>query len=215
MTAGRFIALEGIDGAGTTTHTKLLIKALAAAGVPAHSTREPSDGPIGVTIRQALSGRLVVPSRSGGRPPGWKTMALLFAADRLDHIEAEVEPNLREGVTVLTDRYDYSSVGYQSLTAPDPEAAMPWIRSINQHAKRPDLTLVLNVPAEVAADRRNKRSSSKEIYDDDGLQAKLAKFYASLEQYFPADNIVHVNADQDMEVVAAEILGHVRELGLL
>lgn len=104
MIDGLFIVLEGVDGAGTTTHTKLLAASLGARGLPVHTTREPSDGPIGVMIRQILTGRLVVPGMNGPRPPTWKTMALLFAADRADHVEAEIEPNLRDGVTVISDR---------------------------------------------------------------------------------------------------------------
>src|SRR5512139_742195 len=117
MIEGLFIAIEGIDGAGTTTQAKLLFDGLRARGLPVHLTREPSDGPIGVLIRQILTGRVVVPGLQGPRAPDWATMALLFAADRLDHVEAEIAPNLADGVTVVSDRYDYSSVAYQSVTA--------------------------------------------------------------------------------------------------
>src|SRR6516225_6013195 len=84
--AGRFVVLEGIDGAGTTTHTARLADRLRAAKVEVRPTREPSDGPIGAMIRQILTGRIVVP---GGRAPGWASMALLFAADRMDHVERD------------------------------------------------------------------------------------------------------------------------------
>src|SRR5690606_18811113 len=116
MIEGLFIVLEGVDGAGTTTHTKLLADALRARGLPVHTTREPSDGPVGVQIRQILTGRLVVPGINGPRPPSWSTMALLFAADRMDHVEASITPNLMDGVTVISDRYYHSSVAYQSIT---------------------------------------------------------------------------------------------------
>ncbi|NOQ83007.1 MAG: dTMP kinase, partial [Myxococcales bacterium] len=75
MTDGHFIVIEGIDGSGTTTQCSTLAERLVAKGLPTHTTREPSDGPIGVLIRQVLTGRLVVSARHGTRPPGWATMA--------------------------------------------------------------------------------------------------------------------------------------------
>ena len=142
--------LEGVDGAGTTTHSKLLTQGLKQRGISAHGTREPSDGPIGVMLRQVLTGRLVVRSQEGPRSPSWSTMALLFAADRLDHIEAEVVPHLAAGTVVISDRYDYSSVAYQSSTAAtegNADDAVQWVKTLNHHARRPDLTLVLDIPA--------------------------------------------------------------------
>src|SRR5688572_15881873 len=115
MVEGSFIVLEGVDGAGTTTHTKILTETLRKRGLPVHPTREPSDGPIGVLLRQMLTGRVVVPGLHGPRPPSWTTMALLFAADRVDHVEAEILPNLMDGVSVISDRYVHSSVAYQSI----------------------------------------------------------------------------------------------------
>src|SRR6185437_14469754 len=107
---GRFVVLEGIDGAGTTTHVGLLAERLRSERIPVRATREPSDGPVGVLVRQILTGRVVIP---GGRAPGWQTMALLFAADRMDHVESGIAPFLAEGGVVLSDRYDASSLAYQ------------------------------------------------------------------------------------------------------
>ncbi len=212
MIEGLFIALEGVDGAGTTTHTKLLARALRDRGLPIHTTREPSDGPIGTMLRQILSGRVVVPGITGARPSSWNTMALLFAADRLDHIEAEVAPNLMDGVTVITDRYDHSSIAYQSITGGGTEDVLNWVKEINRHARRPDLTIVLDVPAAVTAKRRAERMQGREMYDDDDLQAQLASFYREIEVHFPNDKIVHVDADRDVDAVAADVMKHVREL---
>lgn len=212
MIEGLFIALEGVDGAGTTTHTKLLARALRDRGLPIHTTREPSDGPIGTMLRQILSGRVVVPGITGARPSSWNTMALLFAADRLDHIEAEVAPNLMDGVTVITDRYDHSSIAYQSITGGGTDDVLNWVKEINRHARRPDLTIVLDVPAAVTAKRRAERMQGREMYDDDDLQAQLASFYREIEVHFPNDKIVHVDADRDVDAVAADVMKHVREL---
>jgi dTMP kinase len=209
---GHFIVIEGIDGSGTTTQSAILAQRLIEHGLPAHSTREPSDGPIGVLIRQVLTGRLVIPGRHGGRPPGWATMATLFASDRLDHLEAEVIPNLRDGVTVICDRYDYSSVAYQTLSSGGGDDVAAWVRELNQRARRPDLTLVLDVEPSVAASRRGSRSSGPELYELDEMQIELAKFYTRIDEYFPTDNIRHVDANIDVQAVTAAVWSEVMAL---
>lgn len=206
MIEGLFIVLEGIDGAGTTTHTRILTDTLRGRGLPITTTREPSDGPVGVLIRQILTGRVVVPGISGNRPSSWSTMALLFAADRLDHVEATITPNLMDGVTVISDRYDMSSVAYQSVTGGGDADTVAWVRQINQHARRPDLTIVLDVDAKEAARRRTERQSGREIFDDQDLQAQLVEFYADIETHFPNDNIVHVDATREIDEVAVDVL---------
>ncbi len=199
-----FIVLEGIDGAGTTTHTGRLVAALRAKELSVHATREPSDGPIGVLLRQILTGRVVTGNPSG--VPAWHTLGLLFGADRLDHLDADILPQLAQNVTVICDRYDYSTVAYQSLSAKGEPAAIAWLREVNHFARRPDLTIVLDVPPEVARVRRMKRAHDEEIFDDDELQRKLAGFYIDIEKHFPADKIVHISADRDLEAVGADIL---------
>lgn len=204
MSDAPFIVIEGIDGAGTTTQTALLASALRARGRAVRTTREPSDGPIGVLIRQVLSGRLVVPGEAPA-PLGWETMAALFAADRLDHVAAEVAPALREGQAVISDRYDASSVAYQGISADDPEV-FEWILALNARARRPDLTVVLDVSPEVAQARRAARADRAEIFDDPELQRRLARFYAEIERYFPRDRVVHVDGDGAPEAVHAQVL---------
>jgi len=207
MQSAPFIVLEGIDGAGTTTHTARLAATLRARELVVHATREPSDGPIGVLLRQILTGRVVSAAPVG--VPTWNTLGLLFGADRLEHLEAEILPKLHHGVTVVCDRYDYSTVAYQSLSAKghaSAEVAISWLRQVNHFARRPDLTIVLDVPPDVARVRRMKRAGEDEIFDDDELQRALAGFYARIEQHFPEDKIVHISADRDPEPVAADIL---------
>ena len=213
MIEGLFITIEGIDGAGTTTHVDLAGTALAKRGLPIHTTREPSDGPIGVMIRQMLAGRIVVPGMGGARAPRWETMALLFAADRVDHLDAEIVPNLMDGVTVISDRYDYSSVAYQSATSgKDGSETIDWVRQLNAQARRPDLTIVLDVDPDEAARRRNERPGSRELFEDEDLQRELAAFYRDIERYFPADKIVHVDGNGSIEDTAAAVMKAIREL---
>lgn len=212
MIEGQFIVIEGIDGSGTTTQCSILADRLTENGLPAHVTREPSDGPVGVLIRQILTGRVVVPGRHGTHAPGWATMATLFASDRLDHLEAEIMPNVLDGVTVICDRYDHSSVAYQTVSSGGGEAEAAWVLELNRHARRPDLTLVLDVDPEVAGSRRDGRSGSPELYEVSEMQAELAKFYAKIDAHFPSDTIRHIDANCDVDGVARAIWAEVMAL---
>jgi dTMP kinase len=186
--AGLFLVFEGIDGAGTTTQSRLMFEALGVDQTPAHLTQEPSEGPVGVIVRQVLSGRLVVAGLTGHRAPGWATMALLFAADRLDHLDSEILPNLADGITVISDRYVYSSLLYQTETSGSFEN-LGWVEQINRLAPRPDLTIVLDVPAALAARRRESRRDPQQIYEEADLQARLAARYRDLPIRYPSDRI--------------------------
>jgi dTMP kinase len=200
---GLFVVLEGLDGAGTTTQTERLQRRLRDAGHAVHTTREPTPGPIGAVLRQALTHRLVVPGVAGPKAPSWQTMALLFAADRLDHLEAEILPALAAGQIVISDRYDLSSLTYQSVTAPEGEAddAVRWVRELNRHARRPDLTLVLNVPAEVAEGRRKGRGGPVDLYETSEVQRRLCTAYRDAESFVPGDVVVHFDGEQPAEAI--------------
>ena len=208
MPQGLFIVIEGVDGAGTTTQVAALANVLKQRRWAVRETREPSTGPVGALLRLCLSGRLVSPGQLGMRAPNWKTMALMFAADRMDHIEAEIDPLLEEGVCVISDRYYHSSVAYQSRTASDTSGAIAWIRSINSQARKPDLTLVLDVPADQAKARRRLRGGV-ELYDDDALQERLVEFYAQLEQHFPDEKVVHIPGTGSIEQITSMLVSHV------
>ena len=212
MIEGHFIVLEGIDGSGTTTQCSILADRLSEKGLASHVTREPSNGPVGVLIRQILTGRVVVPGRHGARPPSWATMAALFAADRLDHLDAEVIPNLTDGVNVICDRYDHSSVAYQTVSSDGQDGVADWVLQLNRHARRPDLTFVLDVDPEAAARRRETRSGDPELYEVSELQVELAKFYAKIDELFPNDNICHIDANCDIDGVAEAIWSEVLAL---
>jgi dTMP kinase len=196
---GRFIVLEGIDGAGTTTQTSHLVGRLKREGHFAKGTREPSDGPVGTMIRQVLGGRYVLPS---GRAPGWATMALLFAADRLDHVEAEIEPVLERGGIIVSDRYDASSLAYQSVTSGRGGAdAVEWIRALNRHAVRPDVIVVVDVAADLAATRREARGEAAQLYEQNEVQRSLSDFYRALGAHMPDDRVVVVDGVGTVEEV--------------
>jgi dTMP kinase len=167
---GRFIVLEGLDGAGTTTQARLLGERLRGRGRRAHVTAEPSGGPVGSLLRQVLQQRI-----NGGAGDGFDpdALALLFAADRLDHLSAEVLPRLAAGEDVVSDRYTLSSLAYQSLTTGDAR----WVETINGRARAPDLTIFLRVRAGLALGRRRGAGTTPELYEVDAFQRRVARSY--------------------------------------
>jgi len=201
---GLLVVFEGIDGAGTTTQCERYAARLRARRRLVHVTREPSTGPVGSMIRLALTQRLSLPATYQAQ-----VMALLFAADRLDHVAAEIDPHLRDGYVVLSDRYDLSSLAYQSTTASESEeqsaGTVSWIRELNRHARRPDITVVLNVSPNVAASRRRARGGAAELFDDAEVQARLAEAYLDADSLVPGDRVVHLNGDAGPDAVAAAI----------
>jgi dTMP kinase len=200
MIRGNFIVLEGVDGAGTTTQASALAKSFEAAGLPAHVTAEPSSGPVGSIIRQVLTGRLAVRTSDASRAPSWRAMALLFAADRQDHLEAEILPNLQDGLTVICDRYLYSSVIYQSLST-NYDGAEAWIRELNRFAKKPDLVLYLKVSPKEALHRRQLRRHKEELFDDPTFQERLIHAYDEMATTFPDTRIVPIDCHRPIEEV--------------
>ena len=169
---GYFIVLEGLDGSGLTTQAALLRDWLTAQGHPAVATKEPSEGPAGAVVRWALTRRLGYPPHvqhgaEGEAAPGaWEplgdeVLALLYAADRLDHVRQEIAPRLARGISVVCDRYRLSSLAYQSLGADE-----AWVAALNSKAPTPDLTLFLDVPVELCAERMAGRRGTVELYEE-------------------------------------------------
>jgi dTMP kinase len=191
---GRFLVLEGIDGSGTTTQLDRAVAYVSSLGFPALPTREPSTGPIGRLLREALLGRLGLPE---GASMDGRTMALLFAADRIDHLQREIEPQLASGMTVISDRYLLSSLAYQAE-----EAEREWVLGLARGILRPDLTLFLDLPVEVAAQRRTAAGRPVERYDADSYLAKVSANYRTLAHQDPSVITLDGAASKD-EVTAA------------
>jgi dTMP kinase len=203
---GRFVVLEGLDGAGTTTQTQRLAERLRAEGTRVRTTREPSDGPIGTLIRQALTGRLGLPGRSG--PLSEETLALLFAADRRDHVDAEIAPALERGEWVLCDRYLLSSLAYQGTALP-----RAWVETINATAPSPDLTLFLEVKTQVAASRRGGRGGPAELFENDARQRKVARAYReSIRLRSRHERIVELDGSQSVDQVTEAAWQQIKKL---
>jgi len=192
--------LEGPDGAGITTQTARLRDGLAARGMKAFATKEPTGGPIGAVIRQALSHRLVYPP---SEPVGDDVMALLYAADRLDHVRADILPRLEAGTHVICDRYRLSSYAYQGLTA-----GQDWVRTLNIKAMPPDLTLFIDVPPEISQQRIASRGGYVELYEtDERLRPIYTNYLALIEELKKeGENIITLDGTGTMEQVQAAIL---------
>ena len=193
---GLFVVLEGIDGSGTTSQAHRLVDAAKAAGQPARFTCEPSTGPIGTDIRKRLSAAAPVGE-------GWATLALLFAADRIDHLETEILPALRAGEIVVCDRYVLSSLVYQGL-----HVDTAWVSAMNSRARTPDLTLLLDTDPNEAARRRAARGGVEEIYDADQTQRMLAERYAQLA---PDVNAEVLDGNAAMDDVTEALLSRLAE----
>lgn len=202
--AGALIVLEGLDGAGTTTQAKRLVGDLGARGRSALLTREPSDGPIGRLLREMLVGGHAIP----GAAIAQTTFSLLFAADRMDHLQREVEPALADGAIVVSDRWYHSSLAYQGTGA---ERA--WIRVLNERARRPDLTILLRVRPEVAAERRVAAGRAQELFEDLAMQRRVAAGYdAVVAELAGAERIEVLDGEQPLDDVAAAIAALVAPL---
>ncbi len=204
---GRFIVLEGLDGAGTTTQARMLGERLRAVGRRAHVTAEPSGGPVGALLRQVLRRRV-----NGGEGDGFDphSLALLFAADRLDHLSAEVVPRLADGEDVISDRYALSSLAYQSLTTRD----AAWVELINGRARAPDLTLFLRVRPAVALRRRRGTGTLPELYEVDAFQRRVARSYerAVVALQARGQRIVMLDGERPAVDVAEEVARLVESL---
>jgi dTMP kinase len=173
---GRFIVFEGLDGAGTTTQARLLAERLQKQGRTVYLAHQPSEGSVGLLIRQILAGRAATTQADGKLGVvDERVMALLFAADRLDHLGSQIEPRLARGEDVILDRYTLSSLAYQGASV-----SHDFITHANRFARRPDLTLFLYVPATVALERVRSRGAKLERYETAQQLALIEREYSRL-----------------------------------
>ncbi len=167
---GIFIAVEGIDGAGTTTFAQGLTTALIAHGLSVHRTAEPSAGPIGRLLRELLK---------SADTPDPAVYALLFAADRRHHWLTEILPGLEKGSWVITDRYVLSSLAYQGIGED-----VAWVSNCNARAPLPSVTFFLDLPFNVAQARIENRGGVRENLENADFQEKVAQRYRELARNF-------------------------------
>jgi dTMP kinase len=206
---GRFVVVEGLDGAGTTTQARRLADALRRTGRRVHVTAEPSTGPVGALARLVLSKRLGGgPGRAEGFDPS--ALALLFAADRLDHVTAEIAPRLAAGEDVVSDRFTLSSLAYQSLTCGD----LAWVEAVNSRARTPDVTLFLRVAPRVAWARRHAENGAGELFEVPAFQRKVARAYDRCVERVRerGERVEVVDGELPVEEVTAALVDAVRRL---
>lgn len=200
-----FIVFEGIDGAGTTTQTGLLCEAIGKLGAEVIRTCEPSDGPVGKLIRRYL--RKEIPL---GSDYGKAELALLFAADRLDHLDSKIRPALEKGKVVVSDRYRMSSLAYQSSDLP-----LEWVEEINSAAQEPDLTILLDLSPKVALERISSTRDGKELFEVEEHLERIAAIYRNLMYRLPEQAKMTVDGSLEIEEIHLAVLESVRvRLGL-
>ena len=173
---GAFIVIEGLDGSGKTTQARLLVQKLWNSHKAVYTT-EPSRGKIGSFIREFC---LFEEKRLDSA-----TEALLFAADRIEHIQNEVVPALNKGLLVISDRYLYSSLAYQGSTG----LSLEWIEAINKHALKPDLAVFIDVAPETVMQRLNRKKSVMETLE---TQRQVREVYL---KFVANDDMVRIDGD--------------------
>ena len=185
---GKLICIEGIDGSGKTTQAKKLVKNLRSRGYDAVYTTEPSDGKIGLLIRGFVLSRKDRISVA--------LEALLFAADRVDHVQAVVEPLLKQDKIVVCDRYVCSSLAYQGAAGLD----LNWMDCINRFALKPNLTLFLDVSLEVGLSRLRRKKSVMETARN---LKNVRDVYLDLVQQ---DRMILLDGNEPVDKVAENVL---------
>jgi dTMP kinase len=190
---GIFICVEGLDGCGKTTQAKLLVRSLRRAGWEAVYTAEPSSGKIGRFIKEHCL--------HGAKRGSAVVEALLFAADRFEHVENGVAPALKEGRVVVSDRYVYSSMAYQGASGID----LDWIETLNRHAVRPHFAIFIDVKPLTVIQRLKPRKSVMENLE---TQRKVRDIYVNL---VVRGDLIRVDGNGSRGEVAAAILKVVRD----
>ena len=198
--AGFFIAIEGGDGSGKSTQIKRIAAALADDGYHVESTREPGGTELGTKIRSVLF---------DSDPPSPRTEALLFAADRAHHVASLVDPSLDAGNIVITDRYIDSTIAYQSAGRSFDEKTILALSRWATQGLVPNLTIVLDIEPEVAAERMGKRGDSNYLDQENQQfhqrvrQTYLSRAHKELDRYVVLD--ASVDADELTEQILAAI----------
>jgi dTMP kinase len=195
---GRLVAFEGIDGSGKSTQIGRLAGRLSSLGIKHYKTREPTDSPIGSLIHQMMTGRV----RGDD-----KVIASLFIADRLDHLLNETDGILSmvdSGISVITDRYYFSSYAYNGI-----DIDMDWVihgNAISASILRPALTVFLDMPVKSAIERMGRERFRAERYEtQERLSAVRAKYFEAFEKLKDVENTAIIDADADIQTVEARI----------
>ncbi len=194
MKKGLFIVFEGIDGSGKDTHIKLLSEKLRQQGHSVLETSEPSNNEVGTLLKRYQR-------RSGKRLPA-ETEALLYTADRFEHVRNIIAPALKKGQIVLSNRYFYSTIAYQGAMGLD----LDWIREMNRFALKPDAAILLDILPEFSLRRLKRRRT---VFEQLENLRRVRDIYVRLVK---GGELVKVDADRPKRIVQAELLALVQEL---
>lgn len=185
-----FIAFEGLDGSGSSTQSKLLAERLEKNGHPALLTKEPtSDTHVGKLIREILQHKWSV------SPEG---LQLLFCADRAEHLKTEIEPALKNGQIVISDRYLFSTLAYGGLNVD-----MEWLKTLNQFFRLPDITFLFKLDPHQCIERIAGRGSHFELFERTDKLTSIWKNYEMIATQYP--NIQVIDASKSIEEISEEI----------
>ncbi|WP_074068140.1 dTMP kinase [Rhizobium gallicum] len=207
---GLFVTFEGGEGAGKSTQIRRLAEALRARGHEVLLTREPGGSPGAEAVRHVLL--------SGSAEAfGTRMEAILFAAARNDHVEAVIRPALLQGKIVLCDRFMDSSRVYQGVTGNLEADFIETLQRIAVNGVVPDCTLILDIPARLGLERAKKRGAATADRPDRFEREELETHEKRREAYLDIaarepERCHVVNATQDEEPIAAEILAIVNQL---
>ncbi len=184
MGKGTFIVLEGLDGAGVSGHAKLLDAYLKQKGYRTLLTKEPTTGPIGRVIKEVLK-------TNGGA--SYKSIQLLFCADRAKHLEDEILPALAQGKVVVCDRYMFSTLAYGFASGVDTH----WLYNVNREFRMPDLTVFIDISPDVSITRIEKKGKQRELFEKRETLSKVRKAYLNLAKRFRFRIVSGEQAKQD------------------
>jgi dTMP kinase len=203
--AGLFISFEGIDGVGKSTQADLLETWLQAQGKTVVRTLEPGGTEVGIEIRKILL------HHRGDLAP--RAEAALFAADRAHHVASKIRPALERGEVVITDRYFDSSVAYQGAGR---ELSQTEVRDLSLWAVGgllPDLTVLLDLPADVARNRRNGSGTEPDRLESEKIEffERARQAYLDLAKAEPERFLV-IDASASVDVMQEHIVNRVAGL---
>ncbi|MDE8651903.1 dTMP kinase [Novosphingobium album (ex Liu et al. 2023)] len=207
MTPGRFIAFEGGEGAGKSTQARLLAETLRARGIDVVMTREPGGTPGAEAIRALLLGT---------EGEGWnpRAEALLFAAARSDHVERLIRPALAAGQWVVCDRFVDSSRAYQGGGGGLSDVDILALHAIGSEGLLPDLTVLIAVSPEVAAERLARRDGGQaDRIEGRGAayHQRVAEAFARLAEAEPA-RFARIDGDGGKDATHARVLAAIARL---
>ena len=192
---GKLITLEGVDGAGKTTHVEFIKKHLSAFGINFVMTREPGGTLLGEQLRELLLHEEMSP----------ETETLLMFAARNEHIKKVIGPNLKEGKVVISDRFTDATYAYQSGGKGVKDKKIDILKEWVQASLQPDLTFLFDLSVEVSIERLNKtRELDKFEREGKGFHENIRQKYLLLAKASP-ERFCILNSEESIEEIQNQI----------